>query len=958
MRMLILLFVLIALENQCRGNILIPVVFPRDCNSTEIYDHSQLVCRSCGDDDNDRSIRKVRKNFFECQCPLGSYMYKEESTDTSFICVACNSGSVTSQDGHECVFCRPPSAYDSKSKTCVCKQGIVVETNENGVLFQSCVPCPGFSKASSTKTTCVQCHQSFWKGNNSRCQCPSESHREEGGSCIPRPDLIPEKAGLYSINFESRTVRSKFIADNLQAASYNCHRMSNRTACQLLGNMCVLLHYSFTDSFSIDLSNACMEYRKLMTGGSQSAINYQLWPTGAPWLYYMPDARAELKKTNVPNHFGVNSQLKIVAFRYNALGHLIEVSHLEATELQMCRELSGPASIGFTFGSNFHQECTLTPLDIWTETEKSPEKTLFYDLYLLDSDGRAMYPIPILNLQLEKNEDRVNERSGDSWQLVRRFFLREAFSGDEDSESSSLKEGFKKTVRFIQYFDIDINLRETEGPGSIFPPLISISYGELTEEDIKANKPVTCTFKITYWMNQRIVERDVSISLAVLSCLGILLSMVRTWTWNKRAAKVGVDLISLAKFVVIAIGIVSNVLFVVNIVRAICWFVVFKKQDVVHTLLPTPSQEYSLWLYLIFAFPLKTIQVIHDLSIMCIADVFFIDWERPKSRALEWPHLARIRAAQSKAAVQDQTSTDSMEDKGEESVPRRGSISQIGVKSNGAVKPSSSVSVWRSLFVANEWLELFPHRRICLEVHLFLVIFVMKVWNLEELTKYDHMNSLSAGDLRRHVPSSLSCRVALGCLVYSFLIAIQAAYVAFFHERYVRDKRKDFVDFCSVSNISVFIWVHERYGYYIHGRSPNGRAEVNMKEMHDLLKREEEDLCSRRGLLPNTDQQTFEMTLPISMYDQYQQLRSVVTALTTRPTRAQNNIGRFLNSREEDVEKRAPAYFTMTKFLSGFIDHTLKDFDYIVRDKTTMEALLDAEFDEERRDLGYFYNGQ
>jgi meckelin len=557
--------------------------------------------------------------------------------------------------------------------------------------------------------------------------------------------------------------------------------------------------------------------------------------------------------------------------------------------------------------------------------------------------------------------------------LVRRFFFREAFSGIEDEAIYLESDLFlgpsslnsigpevnrnKKHVRFIQYFDVDINLRESDGSGSIFPPLISISYGELTEEDIKANRPLTCSFKVTYWMNQRSVERDVSISLAVLSCLGILLSMTRTWTWSKRAAKVGVDLVSLAKFAVIAIGIIANVLFTVNIVCTICWFIVYKKQDVVHTLLPTPSQEYSLWLYLLFAFPLKAIQVIHDLAIICVADVFFIDWEKPKSRALEWPHLAHIRTAQSKAAVQDQTSTESTDDKPEEAAtkPRRNSIGKAIVKQ--PTSAASSVSVWRSLFVANEWLELFPHRRLCLELHLFLVIFVMKVWNLEELTKYDHINSVSAGDLRRHVPSSLSCRVALGCLVYVSLILIQVTYVVFFHERYVRDKRKDFIDFCSVSNISVFIWVHERFGYYIHGRSPNGRAEVNMKEMHELLKREEEDLCSRRGLLPNTDQQTFEMTLPVSMYDQYQRLRSVLTVLTTRQTTRVQNLGRFLNSREEDVEKRAPSYFTMTKFLSGFIDHTLKDFDYIVRDKTTMESILDAEFDE-RRDLGYFYNGQ
>ena len=68
----------------------------------------------------------------------------------------------------------------------------------------------------------------------------------------------------------------------------------------------------------------------------------------------------------------------------------------------------------------------------------------------------------------------------------------------------------------------------------------------------------------------------------------------------------------------------------------------------------------------------------------------------------------------------------------------------------------------------------------------------------------------------------------------------QILYFVVIDSRFVKDKRKDFVDLCSVSNISVFIWVHKRYGFYIYGRSPNRRAEVNMKEINNLLQRKED----------------------------------------------------------------------------------------------------------------------
>lgn len=42
-----------------------------------------------------------------------------------------------------------------------------------------------------------------------------------------------------------------------------------------------------------------------------------------------------------------------------------------------------------------------------------------------------------------------------------------------------------------------------------------------------------------------------------------------------------------------------------------------------------------------------------------------------------------------------------------------------------------------------------------------------------------------------------------------------------------------------MANISVFIMHQAQYGYYIHGRSVYGKADTNMKEMFEMMKKEE-----------------------------------------------------------------------------------------------------------------------
>lgn len=74
----------------------------------------------------------------------------------------------------------------------------------------------------------------------------------------------------------------------------------------------------------------------------------------------------------------------------------------------------------------------------------------------------------------------------------------------------------------------------------------------------------------------------------------------------------------------------------------------------------------------------------------------------------------------------------------------------------------------------------------------------------------------------------------------------------------------DFVDACSVANISVFILDEPFHGYYIHGKAPSSRGDWSHTELEKVLHDEDKGIGFSRGLTPDGCQ-TFEMFLPPDM---------------------------------------------------------------------------------------------
>ncbi|XP_015791559.1 meckelin-like [Tetranychus urticae] len=994
----IMLFVLLSSLSSyhCKQSTM-PYISIEDCSSDEYFDIITLDCKKC-DYDNDRSTNTIgaaRNNSaygkmksysgFECTCRLGFYKLYQ---DKGFQCLLCPSGTVTSIDGLHCSLCSSNHPFQPSSKQCVpCPSNSIIDerfianSSEEPRMERYCKPCPDGSKpVANDSSQCIPCHASM-----KNCSCPKDHYTLYGGLCLPNGNLITEKVDLYKVTYENgEQVNSAFFMENLQSSIYQCQYQGNRSACQLLANLCTFLNYNLYETSSFggfiginsvkSKANACTEFLKLSKLPS------------VPFLIYGDNGVNELKKANVISKmFKIDSRLELIAARYNVHGTLVDYSPLKLGELQLCQSEPDSLDSGFYFGTNYYQKCEIDLRTLWDTKASSISSILLYDLYLLDDDQEpnTVYPIPVIVTNLMENGEAVNK--GDDEQkrrLVRRFYLAEALIGIElkkdgisdtplesskSSEafkgSSKLSEGSSDYMRYAQSITINIAISKTDGSGSIYTPWIKITYGTVTKEDYINGIKVPIEFCINYSADQSKNARDLSICQGVFCGFAVLIALFRAWAWTKRQGKQAVDPVTISEFLLISISFLADAFFLVCLGFSIHSFIIYKQQSVIHGLLPSTSFESTIRIYLYIAFALKCVKILHDLIILSHTNIFLIDWERP--RVITVTKRSRPEETERKTVNDDgilsankkASASISSAGAGTRKSSASGNASSIGLtekisqdKLHFAHCPA--VSIWRTYFVANEWIKLCTYRRIKTSLHLFLVLLFLIGFGLENLATSDTQNNLKRDSGQRFVPESQTCRLAIGSLVFFLLGLAQLGWHRMFQERMYKNKLDEFVDLCSVSNVSLFCLLYQRFGFYIHGRSPNGRADVNMKEMHELLKREEDDLCSKRGLLPNTDQQTFEMLLPTSINDQCNRIRALLTTYSQGAERMQGVGGHLF---KVDLEKVVPTYVMLTKFLSGYIEHAFKDADYTVKDKSNVESILAFEL-AEPGERGFLYN--
>uniref|UniRef100_A0A674MC06 Transmembrane protein 67 n=1 Tax=Takifugu rubripes TaxID=31033 RepID=A0A674MC06_TAKRU len=820
------LFLLLCIDFLSGQQFILPHKAPLDCGSDEFFDISSLSCVKCGPNQQ-RSTTGLNP---ACICTRGYQTLITEKVSIS--CQQCplDKPAVT-QEGSGCIRCPGSIGDDGR---CQCPTGsILVERNVNGNLLDEarCELCnensPTFSVPNSNGDRYVPFVSSVGV-------CfPFQA----GGLCFPPNSLSTNVNPSVSYN---------------QLVSLLFHLFSNLTACQALGNMCVMNMHSFS-SMSVD---ACGLFNTIFRAKAalSSTQDISYWRSNLPWLYYGEEpglAIRVLQTEPVPIRFSFrgknkNTDFNLLAAVYNVRGDFLRWEQLGLNNLQVSHTVARRRSYCF-FNIVVCVQCDLSVAELMS-TYSEP---LFYDVFmdLGGEEERKLFPLPTLVNNLQYNGQFVNQ-------------------------------GGIYHPR-----------------GTVFPPLMSITYSDIPITDV-STQTVSATFAVQYEMNLNEFHIIMDIVLGVLGSLFLLNTLLRTIKWKRRFGSQIIDGETLMKFLLFAIGDLSNVFFFVTVGTAVYWLIFYKAQQTVTVVLPLPAQEERYKIFIGLAFAGKAVQFLQELRLQVTVDLFFIDWERPRC-------------------------------------------------STGEPKSDSPpVSIWRTYFVANEWNKIQTLRQISPTFQIIAVLFFLEVLGFSNYALSEPVSTAERSPQAFTPPYSMTLRYGLASILWLCLGLLQVIYFTLY-ERFVKNNIHQFVDLCSISNISVLLFSHPCFGYYIHGHSVHGHADTNMEEMSNNLKREAESMCGQRGLLPNTEVQTFQVSFTRYLRTQYERIQDLSNR-RTGPLRSRDS------SSANQFEQNTSVYNTMNHFLGSFIDHAYSEMDYIVKDKQLFETLLGVEPGEK----SIFYNDE
>ncbi|KAK7114529.1 meckelin-like [Littorina saxatilis] len=863
----------------------------------QYFDSVNLACTKCSGNNTEQ---QTSSNGLTCECQSG-FKYTKNFGGNQVSCQKCLSPTdQVSEDGWECKEC----ADGSNGVTCRCDadRTITAERELNGLWAATankdlCVLCEGNTVPNNKGDRCIRCTNDLKLGNTVCCANDAQT----GGYCFPSTvTLLPETSVLFELPKISGTDNplSLYFQTHARAAYAMCETATykNATACQVVANLCTLTLYNERQG------RICSYIRQNTLG-----VPYQL-------LYFSDDADDVINSNDIPDSYTLTPP-KIIPFQ--AMVHSLDGTFLRKVPLtdgllQLCDTTETIANAAYFFGTYYSYSCNIKALGLW-DTVKHPLE--FYDIYLeyADQGQDRLYKTPLQMLDLRDTGDReINTGDMADWRITRRMFLVDnqmsvpIVQGTDPAAS----EGQVATyVRYAQDITLHVELQEDTKDGKIKVPYFTIKYAEISRSEAETGATVQISFSTTYTMSWSSFRRDFQIAVGTLGTLATLYAGYRTWVWSKRAGRPSIDFPSIINFVFYMAASLSNVFFVVTFGIAFYWFIFFKRQDVVYLVHPEGTAVKE-WLGLLgAAFTLRALSLIHMIVMQCSADIFLIDWERPRGVS---------RAQDGKKSTE---------------VP---------------------VSIWRTYFVANEWNEIQAMRKISPNLQIFAVTFFLVVVGFENTTTKDPDGGVEKDSGTYKAEQSFIYRYALAVMVYIVMAVVQWIFFTFIYERFVEDKVQQFVDLCSMSNISVFVMANSHFGYYIHGRSVHGKADTNIREMAEMMKREEEDLCGKRGLVPDTEEQTFMMSLPKRLRVKYEQvyLPAALENAGAVSRMEQGKSGSRLagSAKEKSIE----AYNMINKFLCSFIDHSLRDVDYVVKDKTLLESVMDTEFFD-AADKGIFY---
>lgn len=929
-----------------------------NCASAQYFNSVEQSCRNCS---SIGASELVASEDGTCRCPVGyrlddnSPNCADDGTCFGLGCTSCTSlGYDTSySDNSGCAMCE--GEVDASTGDCLCGDDIIVEKSLGGadyLLTKYCAVCAAgrfvvkrsqriagrFYKADPY--LCQTCPDPLMTWNSVACECPDgyvEAGVEDVGplSCVLEADVIDDFDEPYAVEFRSvqetrggKTTKvvisqSQVMEHYLTNATSVCANAAadgsrRETSCQALANLCVLTNYDLR-------SPACVEYQQLYSEEENRPH--------MPRLIYeddgdsvRDDAGIEMKMT-----FSHHSQrrahkfLRLRAAIYTLNGTLLGVDDLE-TQL-FYGEMKTPEThkgggetrstvwqrFGYSFRDHFRVE-----LERLTHEEQ-----LFYELFVVDQGADdSLYRVPIQNRQLRNNNGREinqNEKTSDEGNdiLTTRFVLYDIVTGISSSSSTTGTEGGTPSapIRFLTKIVLHCESRLRK-PNRLFSPYLELDYGERRANEGGPMSEGRVQLRVEYWMDAKNFWKVADALFFTWLALTLVAWVYSLRIWQaKRYAKrqqhsvggmvvSGETAISLSyawHCLVLYARVFVELYFPLVLLFCTYWFVFFKLQDTVFIMLARENREdgreyeyYPIRTMIIVMWVAQTASVLQLVYDQCAHEIFFLDWETPRK--------------------------------------------------------DNFVSVWRTMFIANEWNQLQTARRTSLHVILFGLALVLVGFDLEsdaEPRPDLEEKSFEGSGVHHHNIALRFANTTWWFLIFAF---VQYLWRNCVYERYFAEpKAQSFLDVCTVAKISVLIFDSDYHGFYLHADSPYPYADETMSELTRHLFNESNSEAIGRGLdhrLPEL--QTFRMWLTPHFRQSWDEVHRECTSGVQQKHRSlQTPPSIFFRESRTAFFTGATAETTrasqlLNSFLRTFLLHGYKDdfkLDWVIRLPNVFERL-------------------
>lgn len=942
------------------------------CPSTSYFDTSLLSCQPCG------QFQVQSSDGYSCQCAPGYAKTPETVSLPTFACQSCGTGA-PSQDFSTCQSC--PTGYNVELEECTCNPDdfeVVVELADDGSYLSTkrCQPCGSLNNYPGPNAhECQACPDPgmIRESTTYECVCNPSGYKQSGNTCVStaeseaiesRYPLETARNVIYSdhesgdgMGTYALSASDTFTYYYLQAAR-NCSDYESVQGCQVLANLCVLQLYS-------EESTVCKLYQSIMSTRTivENPASDSGWRENMPWIYYQSSAddvldskRVQLEVTFDPDGDGEKlNELKFYLAMYAMNGEFLGYQKL-TDQLILCPHSSEDTKRYREFGTNVIYSCDLDLEPFITYPE-----TVFYDLYLVDSDDTLIeVPILITNF-IDSSGDNPNESSSRSdWRLVRRFYIYDNVSGKEgvDAYSSSSK---TTVLSYLRKTKFQVTLMDDEDQ-RIYIPMLILSYRSRTsvyiEEDDSED---SISFTSEYTMDSsNFMQAALGVFIAN-NILTILIWLVRVYIWMKNNPSVHsrdtYTIWMIGKATMIFIGTWAFMFFWYLFIFTAYWFIFYKMQYHVYILLPSMDEytanygAFEIVLGLVIAAQL--LYVLDIIRTQCKVDYFFIDWETP-NRVIK-PGADPIKAIVDQVRYDKEVQMNVLQSSGAPDWRREAMERSISQNQNPA--PYSevqqgyyklSVSAWRSLFVANELNELQAKRYISIEFTLLFLLFFLHGLGWDQLgTAQPNMDvNVSEGTTS---PSNPVLRFFITAFLF-LVIGYTQVIIRKLISTWIPTAVQNFTDLCSVANISILILDQSLHGYYIHGESPTGSADGTIEELIRSLAQEASGKARSRGILPEDESglQCFEIYIPFKMRQTYDNMATnpvdeEINAYNTSQRLAQASkivLYRASLPKEIDYDRLEEVRKELNKRLKTYIATTIMEAKSHILEKSPLQRFL------------------